>query len=218
MTNFDFLRAYPQFESFAETAVAAERVLHINAATCALTCRRAMEAAVKWMYSVDGDLAMPYDTRLVALMGSEEFRELVGTDIWRRMEFVRKVGNNAAHGESKITREQAELCLENLFYFMDFVACCYVLGYEGREFDFSLIAPLENAVIVDANKLRKQPGLAMHFITPASLDQLMEQNAPLREEFTARREAQQPLYVPKPLDMGLLKRVIKQCAERKESL
>ena len=108
MTNFDFLLAYPQFEPFASTAVATERVLHIDIATCAVNCRRAMEAAVKWIYSVDGSLAMPYDTRLVALMGSEEFRELVGTDIWRRMEFIRKVGNNAAHGGKKVTREQAE--------------------------------------------------------------------------------------------------------------
>ena len=117
MTNFDFLLSYPQFEPFSATAVAAERVLHIDIATCAVNCRRAMEAAVRWIYSVDGSLAMPYDTRLVALMGSEEFRELVGTDIWRRMEFIRKVGNNAAQGEKKVTREQAELCLENLFVF-----------------------------------------------------------------------------------------------------
>ena len=75
MTNFDFLLAYPQFEPFASTAVATERVLHIDIATCAVNCRRAMEAAVKWIYSVDGSLAMPYDTRLVALMGSEELPE-----------------------------------------------------------------------------------------------------------------------------------------------
>ena len=32
-----------------------------------------MEMAVKWMYSVDGDLAMPYDDRLICLMNNEDF-------------------------------------------------------------------------------------------------------------------------------------------------
>lgn len=129
MTNFDFLLTNPSFGSFAGTAVSVERILHIDPTVCVLNCRRAMEAAVKWMYSVDGSLAMPYDTQLVALMGSEEFRELVGTDIWRGMNFIRKVGNRATHEGKKIPREQAVLCLENLFEFLDFVACCYVKGY-----------------------------------------------------------------------------------------
>ena len=60
MTNFDFLLAYPQFEPFASTAVATERVLHIDIATCAVNCRRAMELAVKWMYAVNKQLVFPY--------------------------------------------------------------------------------------------------------------------------------------------------------------
>ena len=200
MTNFDFLLSYPQFESFAETAVAAERVLHIDIATCAVNCRRAMEAAVKWIYSVDGSLAMPFDTQLVALMGGEEFRELVGADIWRRMDFIRKVGNNAAHGGKKVTREQAELCLENLFVFLDFVACCYVEGYPGREFDRSLLAKLAEPVIVDAKKLRDQN--LMFYEEIPGLDAFMAKNAAHRKELTARRVEQQPTYVPKPLDIS----------------
>ena len=49
MTNFDFLLSSPQFSSFAEVAVSAERILHIDPAACVLNCRRAMEFAVKWM-------------------------------------------------------------------------------------------------------------------------------------------------------------------------
>lgn len=191
MTNFDFLLPFPQFESFSATAVAAERVLHIDIATCAVNCRRAMEAAVKWIYSVDSGLAMPYDTRLVALMGSEEFRELVGADLWRRMEFIRKVGNNAAHGGKKITQEQAELCLENLFVLLDFVACCYVRGYQGREFDRTLLADKPEAVPAPVGP-----------VAEVELERLMAENAALREELTARRAEQQPAYVPKPLDIS----------------
>ena len=47
MTNFDFLKDDPQFSGFADAAIAAERILPIDAATAVLDCRRAMEFAVK---------------------------------------------------------------------------------------------------------------------------------------------------------------------------
>ena len=119
MTNFDFLLPTPDFSTFAPVAVSAEKLLHIDVDACVLNCRRAMEFAVKWMYSVDRDLVMPYQDTLVSLMNDDRFRDIVGTDIWRRMEFIRKIGNNAAHGGKKVTVEQAELCLENLFVFLD---------------------------------------------------------------------------------------------------
>ena len=125
MTNFSFLQSDKDFETFAVPAIAAERILHIDPAACVLSCRRAMEFAVKWMYSVDKQLATPSDSRLVSLMGGEDFRDIVGPDLWRRMDLIRKLGNHAAHKEKKLTREQAALCLENLWYFLDFVACCY---------------------------------------------------------------------------------------------
>ena len=53
MTNFDGLISTAQFESFASVAVSAEKILHIDPSACMLNCRRAMEFAVKWMYSVD---------------------------------------------------------------------------------------------------------------------------------------------------------------------
>jgi len=124
MTNFSFLQSDPQFASFANVAASAELILHIDPAASILNCRRAMEFAVKWMYSVDDRLATPYQDTLISLMSTEEFRDLVGTDICRRMEFIRRMGNNAAHTFKKVTPDQAVLCLENLFVFLDFVAHC----------------------------------------------------------------------------------------------
>lgn len=98
MTNFDFLKASSDFASFADVAISAEKLLHIDVDACVLNCRRAMEFAVKWMYSVDRELSMPYQDNLVSLINDEKFRDIIGTDIWRRMDFIRKVGNNAAHG------------------------------------------------------------------------------------------------------------------------
>ena len=135
MTNFDFLLSDSKFVSFANVAVSAEKILHIDPAACVLNCRRAMEFAVKWMYSVDGELSMPWQDNLQNLVNNEDFRDIVGDDIWRRMDFIRRRGNDAAHGGKKVTKEIAVHCLENLFVYLDFVACCYGKDYTQQEFD-----------------------------------------------------------------------------------
>ena len=130
MTNFDFLKKYKQFNAFSEAAIAAERIIHIDLSTCVMSCRRAMELAVKWMYSVDGKFVAPYDDKLSSLIDNEEFRSFVGNDIWRRMDMIRKTGNKATHRNQKLSWERTLLCLENLFIFLDFLACCYAKDYE----------------------------------------------------------------------------------------
>ena len=190
MTNFDFLKLTPDFDTFSDVAISAEKLLHIDVDACVLNCRRAMEFAVKWMYSVDRDLVMPYQDNLVSLMSDEKFRDIIGDDIWRHMEFIRKLGNNAAHGGKKVTKEQAELCLENLFIFLDFVAYCYAPEYTEQQFDKSLLE-----LTVDE---------ALAFVPENDIDiaKLIEENKALKDELTARRAEQQQTYVPKPLDLS----------------
>ena len=132
MSNFTFLQSTPAFASFAPVAVAAEKILPIDPSAAVINCRRAMEFAVKWMYSVDGSLVLPWDDRLAALMDNEDFRDVVGPDVWQRMKLIRLLGNQAAHNSRNITREQAMLCLENLHCFLDFVAYCYADTYEPQ--------------------------------------------------------------------------------------
>lgn len=191
MTNFDIFVADPQFEVFASVAVSAERILHIDPSACVLNCRRAMEFAVKWMYSVDKALVMPYQDSLVSLMNTEDFRDIVGADIWRRMDLIRRMGNNAAHTGKKITEEQAALCLENLYVFLDFVAYCYGENYAEGHFD--------RALLTQENKISAVP---VQEVPEVDLAALMAENAALKEELTARRAEQQQTYVPKPLDLS----------------
>ncbi len=193
MSNFDFLHADPGFASFAEVAIAAEKILHIDPAASVINCRRAMEFAVKWMYSVDKELEMPYQDNLQSLMGREEFREIVGQDIWRRMDFIRIKGNHAAHSTGKkITEEQAMLCLENLHIFLDYVAYCYADEYSETEFDPDLVPQALSAPAQPAKDEKLE----------LDLKRLMEENAALREQLTTRRTDQQRTYVPKPLDIS----------------
>ena len=81
MTNFDFLKDIPQFAAFADVAVAAEKILMIDPEASVMNCRRAMEFAVKWMYSVDKALVMPNQDTLDSLMNAEKFRDIVGAEI-----------------------------------------------------------------------------------------------------------------------------------------
>lgn len=190
MTNFDFLLKDKQFDTFSGVAIAAENTLHIDVDSCVINCRRAMEFAVKWMYSVDKALYLPYQDNLQNLMNGEDFRDIVGKDIWQRMDFIRKVGNSAAHGGRKVTGEQAELCLENLYIFLDFVAYCYGKNYKSSNFDKSL--------------LELTPEEALSFVPDNNIDlsKLIEENRELKEELTARRVEQQQTYVQKPLDLS----------------
>lgn len=192
MSNFSFFQHVPQMKSFTDIAVAAETVLSIDPAACVLNCRRAMEAAVKWMYAVDGSLVMPWDDKLVTLINTEEFRGIVDEQLIFRLDFIRRMGNNAAHGGKVITREQAVLCLQNLFVFFDFLAYCYGENYTEHTFNPALLAeqsaqPTPPAVDEDAAR---------------KLDALIKENAALKEKLTQRREEQHQSYVPKPLEIS----------------
>lgn len=152
MTNFDFLKQEPKFESFADVDISAEIILPIDYAASILNCRRAMEFAVKWMYSVDRSLIMPWDDKLVSLISTDEFRDIVDPDLWKRMDFIRRMGNSAAHAGKKVKKEQAELCLENLYIFLDFVAYCYADEYTESAYDSKLITEEKTQTVDEKQK------------------------------------------------------------------
>ena len=182
-----------QFSLFAPAALTAERLYAIDPAACVFSCRKAMELAVKWMYACDRQLVKPYRDDLSVLLGTVEFVDLVDDkNLLRRLDFLRRLGNTAAHSAKKISRDQARLALENLFYFLDFIACCYDPDYEPHDFDPSLLPELEEAVIVDRKVLDELTS------QPVSV---FEAAPELSSQLTQRRQAQQPAYVPKPLDL-----------------
>lgn len=189
MTNFDFLTTEKQFDAFSSVCVMAEKTYSIDIESCSINCRRALEFSIKWLYSADTSLVMPYEQNLANLMNTEEFRDLVGNDLLNRIHYIRKVGNTAVHGNKKVSADMAMLCLQNLFVFMDFVATCYILDYKGREFDRSLLSTQRTVPIVE-------------FSEGLDLEKLIEENQALRKELTARREQQQKYYITKPLELS----------------
>lgn len=190
MTNFDFLTKEKKFAAFSDTAVTAEKLYRIDIPSCIFNIRRATEFAVKWMYSVDDSLIMPYQDNLVTLINTVEFKDVVGNDIFRRINFIRIVGNNSAHSSRAVTPEQAYVALENLFYFMDFVAYCYADSYEAQTFHPDLL------------ELEQTAPKPENLNADIDIAKLIAENKSLKEELTKKRQEQSQTYVPKPLDIS----------------
>lgn len=191
MTNFDHFKNEPQFDTFVDVAISAEKIIHIDTEACIINCRRSMEFAIKWMYSVDQSLTMPYRDNLNSLMHTEEFKGIVDRDLWHRLRFVQLAGNKAAHTGKKVTFDQAALCLQNLFIFLDFVAYCYAKEYEQKNFDMELLKEEKESI---------KATVPEEFVD-IDLKTLIQENKALKEELTRRRENQAPEYTVKPLDL-----------------
>lgn len=192
-TNFDFLLKDPQFEPFAEAAVSAERVFPISPALCATACRTALEFAVKWVYSVDGSLTKPYEDKLVTLISTEDFKDLLPSGMIAKLDYLRRVGNNATHNPKGVSRDQAVLALQNLHSFLDFVAYCYGTDYIEVSFDKSLLEVKPEPVAAP---------VTMPVTEEVDFQTLLDENFPKREKLTAKRVAQlKQGYTVKPMDM-----------------
>ena len=207
ITNFDYLKNESKFSRFADVAISAEKIILMDPEASIINSRRAMEFAIKWMYSVDSELEMPYQDNLQSLMNAEDYRQIVGQDLWKRMDYIRTCGNNVAHSNKKFGRDEAMLCLENLFIYLDFISYCYSDQYEEHSFDKTIITSRiekakESKEIANATRaelVKEQEKAAKQEL---DLRKLMAENASLKEELSARRQEQQQTYVPKPLDLS----------------
>lgn len=188
MTNFDFLKEENQFAPFTDTAINAERIFKIDTAASAVNCRRAMEFAVKWMYTIDGELKMPYSDKLNALMNTDEFKDIVNDDLYKRLDYIRIVGNNANHNPRNITKEQAELAISNLHAFMDFIAYCYGKDYKETKFNKELLYIEERGKI--AEEMPAEP----------DWDKIKKENEQKQHQTVKQREQKEKTYTQNPLD------------------
>lgn len=207
VTNFDYLKDEPKFNTFADVAISAERIILMDPEASIINSRRAMEFALKWMYSVDKELEMPYQDNLQSLMNSEEYRQIIGQDLWRRMDFIRRCGNNVAHSGRKLGRDEAMLCLENLFIYLDYISYCYSDLYEERTFNRDLVEDRvkknkENREQAAATKAELQKEIENSAQKDLDLQKLREENESLKEALSSRRAEMQQTYVPKPLDLS----------------
>ena len=91
MTNFDFLLNYSEFSVFATLANEAEKQYNKSTMFCGIATRKCIEQAVHWMYSVDGDLKMPYDDSIQVLVHDSEFVQIVPGNIQKDIQIAKPI-------------------------------------------------------------------------------------------------------------------------------
>ena len=184
MSNFEFLKDIKEYALFAPAAIEAERVYASAPAMCAVGCRKALELAVKWVYSADTSMQMPYKDNLQSLIHEPSFRFAVDYNTWGKMPFIIKLGNLAVHTEKSVQKSDALLALKGLFEFIEWVDYCYGTDYEERKFDENLI-PTER-VVIDTKKIKEQESLLGE--KDAEIEALRKKIEQLSKQFTAEKE------------------------------
>ncbi|KJS16490.1 MAG: DEAD/DEAH box helicase [Peptococcaceae bacterium BRH_c4b] len=155
--NFEFLQGQTEYTLFATACIEAERVLATSPAMAAVGSRKAFELAVKWVYSADNTITMPYKDNLQSLIHEPSFKFAMDNRTWSKLPYIIKLGNLAVHTEKAISRSDAILSLSSLFEFVQWIDYCYGANYEERYFNEANI-PAEK-VILDETKIKEKDSL-----------------------------------------------------------
>lgn len=190
-TNFDFLKSKSQFNSFVDSCIEAEKSLIVSPATCAILSRRALELAVKWVYSFDEELNVPYQDNISSLIHEPSFLQIIDPKLFPLLKYVIKLGNTAVHTNSMIKRDEAVLSLRNLHEFISWIDYCYSDEYTCEEFDESFLEK--------STEKRVRPEELRDLYEKLSakdkrLEEIRKENEELRKAMTENRVASKENY------------------------
>jgi type I restriction enzyme R subunit len=184
-TNFQFLKFKKEFSVFSNACIEAEKSILVSPATTAILSRRALELAVKWVYSFDEDLRIPYQDNISSLIHNGSFIDLIDSGILPLLKFVIKLGNVAVHTNKSVTREEAILSLHNLYQFINWIDYCYGDDYKEKKFD-------ENSLLQGEEKRVRPEELKDLYEKLSSkdkkLEEIIKENEELRKEVTQKRK------------------------------
>ena len=139
-TNFDYLLTKAEYADFALQAVEAEKSIVVSPATCAILSRRALELAVRFVFSYDAELELPYRDNVSSLIHERTFRSIIEPRLFPMLKYTIHLGNVAVHTNSNIKRDEAVVALRDLFEFCDWIDYSYSRDYEEKSFDESLLS------------------------------------------------------------------------------
>lgn len=175
--NFEFLEGQIEYRLFATACIEAERVLSTSSAMAAVGSRKALELAVKWVYSADNTITTPYKDNLQSLIHEPSFKFAMDNQTWNKLPYIIKLGNLAVHTDKAISRSDAVLSLSSLFEFIQWIDYCYGANYEERQFHEANI-PGERVIIGDRLIQQKD----------SEIEALRAQVAAMSEQLTAGKE------------------------------
>lgn len=184
-SNFQFLKDKPQYRAFSKACFEAEKGLVVSPAVSAIQSRRALELAVKWVYSYDGAVKVPYQDNLSSLIHDREFLGIIDEDLLPMMKYVVKLGNQSVHTNAPITRDEAVLSLHHLFQFIAWIDYCYSDEFTAGEFDESLL-PIGEEKHVRPKEL--QDLYEKLSAKDRKLEEIVKENEHLRKKVTEKRE------------------------------
>ena len=198
MANFSFLTVRKEYVLFAPACLEAEKVFKTSPVLCAIGCRKALELAVKWVYTADKSLTLPYKDNLSALIYEDCFRQAVDEATWKKLNYVVKLGNLAVHTNKTIDVGEAYQALTTLFEFVQWLDYSYGREYRRRTFDAAQIPALP--VIVDVEKVKKQEALLVQ--KQAEIERSQAEIAAQAEELSALKTENRKNRVFVPTDIS----------------
>ena len=184
MPNFDFLNGRQEFSLFAPSAVEAEKVFATSSAMCVIGCRKALELAVKWVYTVDNGIQAPYKDNLSALIHEYTFKKQLPPLLFGKIKGIVAFGNMAVHTGKTVPPAFAVQSLKSLFEFIQWVDYSYGSDYQVRTFDAQRIP--KTHVSLDMQKIRAQESLLGE--KDAEIERLRQQLAELADKYTGAKE------------------------------
>lgn len=123
MSNFSHIsKLWPKLSLTLDEA---EKHVFTTPIYTAVLCRKSLEEWIRWIYENDADLDEPYDTSLNALLHSDDLRDLLAPSLFKQVNLVRKLGNDATHSTKKIQPAEALHALQIMHGFTAWVMKTY---------------------------------------------------------------------------------------------
>ena len=181
--NVEVLKDVDLFKSFYNACVEAEKSILVSPATCAILSRRALELSVKWLYSFEDCLHIPYQDNLTSLVFNNSFVETIDSKLLPLIKYIIKLGNVAVHTNSNIKRDEAILALHNLHQFTSWIDYCYG-DYKAE--------PFNEEILWQGEDKRTRPEELSNLYDKLSskdrkLEEIRKENEKLRKQLTEKR-------------------------------
>ena len=156
MKNFDYIRDLG-LEELYRFCSAAEDNQVCDPEISAINSRRALEYIVRALYEMK-NLPIGERTSLFELVDGEPFREFIGDDrVMMAVHYVRKVGNNAAHAASPVSRKEAFFSLLNIYNVVGAILVKLRVVEDVKPFDKSLIPSTIEQATITPSRVILQP-------------------------------------------------------------
>lgn len=145
-SNFHHI-THTSFRQLAPTLIDAEKNIFTAPPYAAVLCRKSLEEWIRWIYENDADLELPYDTSLNALLHNQDLRDLLAPSVFKQVNLVRKLGNDAVHASIRIQPEESLHVLRIMHGFTAWVMRVYSADkIDVQPFDASII-PQDQPVV-----------------------------------------------------------------------